>query len=436
MRRGRVGPRADDRELGAVVAFGDEALADLARDVGLGPPDEPAVGDLVDHPVGGLGGEPEEGDLVGVLHDPQLAQGERCGLEGDAGERGLEPQEVERPEPVGDADAGGRRRQQAADAGNGVLRLLPRRDGHGAGDDGRAAAGRGGLQPRHEERDGAFGGHDEHRQPLERQGRVPGEVDEVGPDADEQRVEAAVADGGPGTLDPLGEAGGGNGRPARSGRGDGVHAGGTSPGPAGRGDVPGARRRHRDPQPGRQRGVAVLEELAVGDDALGAGRASRGAQVLVVVLADAEDAEPGGGGPRGGVDPVVGTGGQVDDGPGRARRRRAPPRRPRVPTRIGVAPSVRSCPTRRVAQMRSSARTITISPAAGRRGASAARAPGWRAPRPAHRTVQVSLPPRRSASSPCPCFAIASRICASTSSSCVGRGTLRMTPIGTGNSGQ
>ena len=38
--------------------------------------------------------------------------------------------------------------------------------------------------------------------------------------------------------------------------------------------------------------------------------------------------------------------------------------------------------------------------------------------------------------SPAPWRLIASRIWASISSSWVGRGTLRMTPIGTGNSGQ
>ena len=74
---GRRGVRAgaDDREVGLLVALGDEPVADLARDVGLGPADEATGGDLGDDPVGGLGGEPEQRDLVGVLRHPERPQG-------------------------------------------------------------------------------------------------------------------------------------------------------------------------------------------------------------------------------------------------------------------------------------------------------------------------------------------------------------------------
>ena len=60
--------------MSVVVTLGDEALADLARDVRLGPPDQRAAGDLGDDPVGGVGGLGQQRDLVGVLDDPELAQ--------------------------------------------------------------------------------------------------------------------------------------------------------------------------------------------------------------------------------------------------------------------------------------------------------------------------------------------------------------------------
>ena len=74
VRRGGVGPRADDREVGLVVALGDEPLADLVRDIGLGPAHQPAAGDLGDDPVGGVGRRRQERDLVGVLDDPEPAK--------------------------------------------------------------------------------------------------------------------------------------------------------------------------------------------------------------------------------------------------------------------------------------------------------------------------------------------------------------------------
>ena len=97
------GPRADDREVGLVVALGDEALADLAGDVRLGPADQPACRDLADDAVGGLRREAQQGDLVGVLRHPQLAQDERRGFERRAGEGPLESEQVHRHELVRDA---------------------------------------------------------------------------------------------------------------------------------------------------------------------------------------------------------------------------------------------------------------------------------------------------------------------------------------------
>ena len=72
--------------MGVVVALGDEPLADLARDVGLGAPDQATAGDLGDDPVGGVGGLGQQRDLVGVLDDPQLAQDRRGELELGLGE--------------------------------------------------------------------------------------------------------------------------------------------------------------------------------------------------------------------------------------------------------------------------------------------------------------------------------------------------------------
>ena len=56
VRRRGVRARSDDRELGLVVALRDQPLADLARDVGLRAPDQPAAGDLPDDAIGGVCG--------------------------------------------------------------------------------------------------------------------------------------------------------------------------------------------------------------------------------------------------------------------------------------------------------------------------------------------------------------------------------------------
>ena len=169
VRRGGVGPRADDRELGAVVALVDEPVPDLAGDVGLRAPDEPAVGDLVDHPVGGLGGEAQQGDLVGVLDDPQVAQDERRGLEHRR--RAARPGAAGGGSPrAGRRRRGGPRRRgsRSPHRGHRVLGLLPGGDRDVAARHGRAPACRRRLEARHDERHRPLGRDDEHRQPLER----------------------------------------------------------------------------------------------------------------------------------------------------------------------------------------------------------------------------------------------------------------------------
>ena len=224
------------------MTFVEEPFADLAGNVGLGPPDQPTVGDLVDDLVGGLGGEAQEGHLVGVLDDPQVAQDERRGLEHHRGEGGLEPQEVESPEPVRRTEAADGSREKVPHDGHRVLGLLPRGDRDVAARGGRAQSRRRDLQARHDERDGPLGRDHEHRQALQRHGAVAGQVDQVRADAHEQGIEPAGSRAGLGAGDPLGEARSGNGRPAAAGDERGAHARGASAGPAGAGtaSVPGA----------------------------------------------------------------------------------------------------------------------------------------------------------------------------------------------------
>ena len=103
--RGGVRPGPDDREMRLVVALGDESLADLAGDVRLGPPDQPAGGDLGDDAIGGVGRLGQQRDLVVVLDDPEAAQDRRGELE-------AWPRRVA-PGGAGDAAPGGRRRRRS-----------------------------------------------------------------------------------------------------------------------------------------------------------------------------------------------------------------------------------------------------------------------------------------------------------------------------------
>ena len=105
VRRRRIRPGPDDGEFGVVVALGDQPLVDLARDVRLGPPDQPAGGDLGDDSVGGVGGLGQEGDLVVVLDDAQAAEDRRRELEACARQPFLEAEQVTRGQVVRDRDA-------------------------------------------------------------------------------------------------------------------------------------------------------------------------------------------------------------------------------------------------------------------------------------------------------------------------------------------
>ena len=89
------------------MALGEEPVAHLVGDIGLGPPDQPARGDLRHDPVGGLRRQSQQRDLVGVLDHPEVAQDRRRGLEPGGRERGLQSQQVAGPERVGDGDPRG-----------------------------------------------------------------------------------------------------------------------------------------------------------------------------------------------------------------------------------------------------------------------------------------------------------------------------------------
>ena len=314
VRRRRVGAGADDREVGLVVALGDEPLADLPRDVGLGPADQPPGRDLGDDPIGGLGGQPQQRDLVGVLDHPQVAQdGRRQGVLDRGPEGRLEPEQVHRQQRVGHADATGDAGLAAASAyGSSVSSQVTIRSGV------RSPASAAPRSSRGTTTNGAWPARsDEHRQPLERHRLVAGQVAQVRADPDEQRVEPGRGGRGGRAPQPLGDS-------ARAGMIGRVGDGHADRAPGG---------------PARRRWSPARPRTACGRRAP-ARRRRRGplAELVVVVLADREHAGARG---RGRLDrghAVVGQGGQVDDRrvdvrerllePLRATRPERAPRRP------------------------------------------------------------------------------------------------------------
>ena len=72
-RRG-IRPGRDDRELGQLVALGSEPIPHLGGDVHFGPSDERSRRDLVDDPIRGGPGQPQQLDLVLILDHPELAE--------------------------------------------------------------------------------------------------------------------------------------------------------------------------------------------------------------------------------------------------------------------------------------------------------------------------------------------------------------------------
>ena len=177
--------------------------------------------------------------------------------------------------------------------------------------------------------------------------------------------------------------------------------------------------------------MAVLEEPPVGEHALRARLKGGAADHSIVVLPDAQHGEAGRDRKAHGREPVVGASGQVHHGAAGSRAVGGGWDRERRCERVGGADAdrVRAHGAELADEPRGPDQVVGEDEDAKGAGLPPTVRRG-------HSTVQVS--PERStlARSPGPCRAIASRTWASTSSSWVGRGTFRMTPIGTGNSGQ
>ena len=219
VRRGRVGPGGDDREVRPFVAFRDEPLPGLTSDVGLGPAHEPSSGNLVDHAVGGQRGPPEQLDLVGILDHAKRAGDGRGGPERDPRQSSLEPEQMQRPERVVDPHA--RRSADRTDGPHGIrdqvvriVGLFPGHDLRGARGDRSRTPRRIGFEAWHDQDGGAPSPDDEHRQALERHGDVAGEVAQVRANAHEERAQPLLPDQPPGrpeTLDVARRRNGGTG---------------------------------------------------------------------------------------------------------------------------------------------------------------------------------------------------------------------------------
>ena len=155
--------------------------------------------------------------------------------------------------------------------------------------------------------------------------------------------------------------------------------------------------------PGRQHPVAVLEQGAVGVDARRAGVVAARRASASSCWPTAIDRDPGRRRGPDRLDPVVRTGGQVDDAAGRrgeCRRQRARHRgqgraeRRQRPDRTGSPPARRTPSASRVAQMRSSARTA-MPRAAGRARVAHPRALARCRKTSAAETTAVGSPRRR-----------------------------------------
>ena len=134
------------------MTLGNEPLADLVGDVGLRPADEAPAGDLRNDPIGCLGGEPEQRDLVVVLRDPERSERQGGRLEAGSRQRSLQLEEVERPEPIRHAEAEGAGAGPVMDdRGDERVRIVGLLPGHSRDVSAAAGACGGLLQPRDDE---------------------------------------------------------------------------------------------------------------------------------------------------------------------------------------------------------------------------------------------------------------------------------------------
>ena len=314
-------------------------------DVRLGPADERPGGDLVDDAVGGLRRRGAAASTSSAsLTIRSVAERPSWPTPNAApGSARLEAEQVDRPEAVRDADRGTATAATPACDEVGDDRRAGRRSpsrSRSRRRRGRRPRAAGSLEARHDERRRpGRAADDEHRQPLERHGRVAGQVAQVRPDADEQRVE-------PGLVAP---------RPSRPRRA--VPRTRSARDRRSRGDRHRAGRRR--PAAASQRGDrrrAVLEQLAVREDASAPASRARLRSARRRAARRRGPARPASRRAADRDDAVVGPGGQVDDhGVGRGR---APGSRPRA---SGPARRRRRrrgpASTSRVDQIRSSART-------------------------------------------------------------------------------
>ncbi len=104
VRRGAVGPGADDDEVDGGVALVEDRRGDVPAGLALGAPGLQELRHPGVHPVDGLAGPAQRVDLLGALAHPQVA--EHAGGQGLLGarQRGPHPQHLLGPHPVGQGD--------------------------------------------------------------------------------------------------------------------------------------------------------------------------------------------------------------------------------------------------------------------------------------------------------------------------------------------
>ena len=182
----------------------DEAVAHLARDVGLRAPDQPAARDRLDDAVRRVCRLAQQLDLLLVLDRAQVRQDVGGQSERGVREDPLQPQKECRPQPIRHKETTKpaprsaedaeldlwpalARREQLSDDLERVLGLLPADEIDEAGLSRRGRLCSGKLEARDDQGGASLGRHDEHRQALERMGRVAGQPLEVSAHTDQQR---------------------------------------------------------------------------------------------------------------------------------------------------------------------------------------------------------------------------------------------------------
>ncbi len=191
---GGVGAGRHDGEVHVLMALVDDAPGQVGRHVGLAAPGQRDLAGLEvgRDAVDGLGRPPQRRYLGCVLDRPQGPDDARGPLERRARQRGLEVEHEAGPRPVADRHPAGRA-DQPGDDGDRVFGLAPGPQGEHVGplgDTGR-------LQLGDDQRGVAVAGQDQHGQPLERHGRVAGQVGQVRADGQQRDVDSDLGHAGP-----------------------------------------------------------------------------------------------------------------------------------------------------------------------------------------------------------------------------------------------